>query len=161
MFIFYKRMCGIVCVIVCFLHVVHVVDNVLAVRLDCNYRWEIPPGNIESQGSWPDYLLFSGIYRDVWLICTDNVYIPSYGQQISDLLGLNYNLSTSLSNMRIYNAEYDEGWVKWGFRGDTNTANDVSLEGSLSAGTYIGCDNEQELSCLLGEDYFVLRGVMV
>ncbi len=58
-------------------------DNVLAVKIDCNYRWEIPPGNVESQGSWPDYFLFSGLYRDVWLVCTDEVYIPLHGQRIT------------------------------------------------------------------------------
>ncbi|MBN1309171.1 MAG: beta galactosidase jelly roll domain-containing protein [Chitinispirillaceae bacterium] len=57
--------------------------NVVAVKLDCNYKWEIPPGNIESRGSWPDYFLYSGLYRDVWLITTGDIYIPSHGQKIS------------------------------------------------------------------------------
>ncbi|MBN1130890.1 MAG: hypothetical protein JXA71_18015 [Chitinispirillaceae bacterium] len=62
--------------------------NVLAVRLDCRYRNNIPPGragtfnaagnNIE----YPDFFLYSGLYRDVWLVCTDNVCIPRNGQKI-------------------------------------------------------------------------------
>ena len=60
--------------------------NVLAVRLDCNYKWEIPPGNVPGTGSggeYPDFYIYSGLHRDVWLVCTDNVYIPLYGQKIT------------------------------------------------------------------------------
>ncbi|MBN1307901.1 MAG: beta galactosidase jelly roll domain-containing protein [Chitinispirillaceae bacterium] len=58
--------------------------NLLAVKLDCNYMADVPPGKLEVSGNeYPDFLLFSGIHRDVWLICTDNVYIPLYGQRIS------------------------------------------------------------------------------
>ncbi len=60
--------------------------NVLAVWLDCNYLWEVPPGNRPNTGyggEYPDFYLYSGLYRDVWLVCTDNVYIPIWGQQIT------------------------------------------------------------------------------
>ncbi|MBN2035476.1 MAG: beta galactosidase jelly roll domain-containing protein, partial [Chitinispirillaceae bacterium] len=62
--------------------------NVLAVRLDCRYRSNIPPGRagtFTSAGNnieYPDFFLYSGLYRDVWLVCTDNVHIPLYGQKI-------------------------------------------------------------------------------
>lgn len=58
--------------------------NLLAVRLDCNYVADVPPGKLEVSGNeYPDFLLFSGLNRDVWLICTGNVHIPLYGQRIS------------------------------------------------------------------------------
>jgi hypothetical protein len=31
----------------------------------------------------PDFYLFSGLYRNVWLVCTDKCYIPVNGQHIS------------------------------------------------------------------------------
>ena len=57
--------------------------NVLAVRLDNNYRWDVPPGNDGSRGIYPDYFIYSGLYRDVWLVCTDKCYMPLYSQRIS------------------------------------------------------------------------------
>ena len=57
--------------------------NVLAVRLDNEYRWNIPPGNDGTLGIYPDYFIYSGLYRDVWLICTDKCHIPLYSQRIS------------------------------------------------------------------------------
>jgi len=58
--------------------------NVLAVRLDCNYRYDVPPGKLDTVGNeYPDYQLYSGMHRDVWLVCADNVYIPLYGQKIN------------------------------------------------------------------------------
>lgn len=58
--------------------------NLLAVRLDCNYMPDVPPGKLEAEGNeYPDFLLFGGLHRDVWLICTENVYIPLYGQRIT------------------------------------------------------------------------------
>jgi beta-galactosidase len=60
--------------------------NVIAVRLDCNYLWEVPPGNKPNTGyggEYPDFYIYSGLYRDVWLVCTDNVHIPIWGQQIT------------------------------------------------------------------------------
>lgn len=56
--------------------------NVLAVRLDNRYSLVIPPGDDATTG-YPDYYIFSGLYRNVWLICTDQCFIPLYGQQIS------------------------------------------------------------------------------
>ncbi len=58
-------------------------ENVLAVRLNNNYNAAIPPGCDGSAGIYPDYLLFSGLYRDVWLVATDDCHIPLYGQQLS------------------------------------------------------------------------------
>jgi hypothetical protein len=57
-------------------------ENVLAVRLDNRFTQAIPPGRELTVG-YPDYYLFSGLYRDVWLICTDQCHIPLYGQRIS------------------------------------------------------------------------------
>lgn len=57
-------------------------QNVLAVRLDNRFTQSIPPGRELTVG-YSDYYLFSGLYRDVWLICTDQCYIPLYGQRIS------------------------------------------------------------------------------
>lgn len=61
-------------------------ENLLAVRLDCTYRWDIPPGNVPNTGAggeYPDFYIFSGLYRNVWLVCTDNVHIPAYGHRIT------------------------------------------------------------------------------
>jgi hypothetical protein len=58
-------------------------DNVLSVRLANNYEWSIPPGNDGSIGVFPDYFIYSGLYRDVWLVCTDKCYMPLYSQRIS------------------------------------------------------------------------------
>jgi hypothetical protein len=57
--------------------------NVLAVRLDNNYLWSIPPGNDGSRGIYPDYFIYSGLYRDVWLVCADKCHMPLYSQRIS------------------------------------------------------------------------------
>lgn len=57
-------------------------DNILAVKLDNNYSSSIPPGRLGNT-SGPDFFLFSGLYRNVWLVCTDKCFIPQYGQQIS------------------------------------------------------------------------------
>jgi Beta-galactosidase/beta-glucuronidase len=61
-------------------------QNVLAIKLDCTYSINIPPGNVlggPNGGEYPDYYIFSGLYRDVWLVCADNVSIPLYGQKIT------------------------------------------------------------------------------
>ncbi|MBN1308305.1 MAG: hypothetical protein JXA18_10340 [Chitinispirillaceae bacterium] len=74
-------------------------QNLLAVRLDCNYKWEIPPGNVPNSGAggeYPDFYIFNGLYRDVWLVCTDNVYIPAYGHKITTP-----ELSSSSGTVRI------------------------------------------------------------
>ena len=54
------------------------VDNVCAIKLDNTRSIDIPPGSMN-----PDYYLFSGLYRDVWLLYADSVYIPFCGQQVS------------------------------------------------------------------------------
>ena len=39
---------------------------------------DVPPGTLDTTGNeYPDFLLFSGLHRDVWLVCTDNVYIST------------------------------------------------------------------------------------
>ena len=57
--------------------------NVLAVQLDNTPSKEIPPGRVAGDPTPADYYLYSGVYRDVWLVTTDQCYIPPYGQQIS------------------------------------------------------------------------------
>ena len=74
-------------------------DNVLAVKLDNTYSADIPPGHGD-KGSI-DFYLFSGLYRDVYLIRTDKAYIPSWGQQVS-IDGQKFTTSTvSLSSPKI------------------------------------------------------------
>jgi hypothetical protein len=71
--------------------------NVLAVRLDCNYRSDVPPGKLDTAANeYPDFLLYGGLHRDVWIIYTDNVYIPPYGQKISTPV-----VSGNSANVRI------------------------------------------------------------
>jgi hypothetical protein len=55
--------------------------NVVAVRCNAGNDGSIPPGGDGSQ--MPDYELFSGMYRDVYLICKDSVYVPVRGQKIT------------------------------------------------------------------------------
>lgn len=63
-------------------------ENTCAIKLDCRYRGNIPPGRAGTYTTYgnnieyPDFFLYSGLYRDVWLVCTDNVYIPIHGQKI-------------------------------------------------------------------------------
>ncbi|MBN1308652.1 MAG: hypothetical protein JXA18_12080 [Chitinispirillaceae bacterium] len=54
----------------------------------------------------------------------------------ADLCGMNYEIYPNV-NIRTrvtgsFVSEYHEGWLKWCYRGDTSTANDASLSGSLS-----------------------------
>jgi beta-galactosidase len=51
-----------------------------AVKLDNTRSLDIPPGR---DGNAPDFFLFSGLYRDVYLITTGTVYIPFCGQLIT------------------------------------------------------------------------------
>jgi hypothetical protein len=58
--------------------------NVLAVQLDNRYNAMIPPGRtLDATIQAPDYLLYSGLYRNVWLICMDECSIPLWSQRIS------------------------------------------------------------------------------
>jgi hypothetical protein len=78
--------------------------NVLAVRLDNNYVWSIPPGNDGARGIYPDYFIFSGLYRDVWLVCTDKCFMPLYSQRITiprasaSAAGAEVKIATAVSN---------------------------------------------------------------
>jgi beta-galactosidase len=51
-----------------------------AVQLDNTRNADIPPGRT---GNAPDFFLFSGLYREVWLVTTNKVYIPFCGQFIT------------------------------------------------------------------------------
>jgi hypothetical protein len=56
----------------------------IAVRVNINNDVTIPPGGnnwTTNNGSAPDYFLFSGIYRNVWLLFKDSVYVPLRGQR--------------------------------------------------------------------------------
>ncbi len=56
-------------------------SNVVAIRLNNTYSTSIPPGGTGTSGT-PDYFIFSGLYRNVWLLFKDSVYIPDWGQRI-------------------------------------------------------------------------------
>jgi hypothetical protein len=56
--------------------------NVLAVQLDNTLSDVIPPGRTNYNGD-ADYYLYSGIYRNVWLVCADSCSIPLWSQRIS------------------------------------------------------------------------------
>jgi beta-galactosidase len=86
-------------------------SNLLAVRLDYHYRWDVPPGNVPStipgggaEGEYPDFLLFGGLCRDVWLVATGNVYIPLNGQQVSTPLA-----TSTLGAVRLRTAVRNDG----------------------------------------------------
>jgi hypothetical protein len=55
--------------------------NVVAIRCNAGTDGNIPPGG--DGGQMPDFELFSGMYRDVYLICKDSVYVPLHGQRIT------------------------------------------------------------------------------
>ena len=48
-------------------------DNVIAVKADNTYQTDVPPEGIST--SKPDYALFGGLYRDVYLVFTDPLHI--------------------------------------------------------------------------------------
>jgi len=52
----------------------------LAVKLDNTKSADIPPGRTDNG---PDYFLYSGLYRNVWLVTTGKIYIPFCGQFIT------------------------------------------------------------------------------
>jgi hypothetical protein len=49
-------------------------DNVIAVKLDNTYQKQVPPEHPD--GSTTEFELYGGIYRDVYLIATDKLYVP-------------------------------------------------------------------------------------
>jgi hypothetical protein len=55
--------------------------NVVAIRCNAGPVQNIPPGG--DGGQMPDFELFSGMYRDVFLVCKDSVYVPLRGQRIT------------------------------------------------------------------------------
>lgn len=99
--------------------------NVLAVKLNNQYSEKIPPGLRGIAGAadtYPDYYMYSGLYRDVWLVCTDNVYIPLYGQKIETK-----DVSTTSAKIRI----------------KTNVCN-ASADSKNCSMQYIVCDATQK-----------------
>ncbi|MBN2036826.1 MAG: beta galactosidase jelly roll domain-containing protein [Chitinispirillaceae bacterium] len=60
-------------------HIIRGENNVVAVMLDNSLDNDIPPGSTPAR---PDYLLYSGLYRSVWLHAKDSVYIPIYSQHV-------------------------------------------------------------------------------
>jgi beta-galactosidase len=52
----------------------------LAVKLDNTKSGDIPPGRTDNG---PDYFIFDGLYRNVWLVTTGMVYIPFCGPFIN------------------------------------------------------------------------------
>jgi hypothetical protein len=54
-------------------------SNVLAIRLNNAKTDSIPPG---WASAGPDYFLFGGLNRSVWIHFKDSVYIPVYSQQV-------------------------------------------------------------------------------
>ncbi|UCF00347.1 MAG: DUF4982 domain-containing protein, partial [Planctomycetota bacterium] len=48
-------------------------ENVIAVKVDNTYQEEVPPEGIST--SKPDFALFGGLYRDVYLVITDELHI--------------------------------------------------------------------------------------
>jgi hypothetical protein len=73
-------------------------SNVVAVKLDNVATDDIPPG------TYLDYVLFSGIYRDVWLTTTGDVHIPYCGQLIDPIdvstTGGKFRVRTKVTNSR-------------------------------------------------------------
>jgi beta-galactosidase/beta-glucuronidase len=54
-------------------------NNVIAISLNNTRSADIPPG---WANSGPDYYLFGGLNRSVWLHFKDSVYVPVYSQQV-------------------------------------------------------------------------------
>ena len=110
--------------------------NVLAVRLDNTFSGTIPPGCAGASTTiYPDYYLFSGLYRDVWLVSTDKCFIPLYGQQISVAKGPYsagapvtiktkvLNTYTTAKSIKVRHVlAYDEKQLNKGFLIDSATA---------------------------------------
>jgi hypothetical protein len=71
------------------------INNVVAVKLynaiDASSN-DIPPGTTTGR---PDYLLYSGLYRSVWLHAKDSIYIPIYSQFIQTV-----NVSAASAQVR-------------------------------------------------------------
>jgi len=68
--------------------VVRGASTLIALHCNINNDINIPPGGGpewagSDGGAAPDYLLFSGMYRDVWLMFKDSVYVPVRGQRIT------------------------------------------------------------------------------
>ena len=69
-------------------------SNVLAIRLNNAKSADIPPG---WGNAGPDYNLYGGLHRSVWLHLKDSVHIPVYAQQIIPLP----NTTATNSQLRV------------------------------------------------------------
>jgi len=69
-------------------------NNVLAISLNNVRSSDIPPG---WANAGPDYYLFGGLNRSVWLHFKDSVYVPIYSQQVLPLP----NASATSSQLRV------------------------------------------------------------
>ena len=69
-------------------------NNVMAVRLNNAKSADIPPG---WGSSGPDYNLYGGLHRPVWIHFKDSVYIPVYTQQVLPMP----NASATSSQLRV------------------------------------------------------------
>ena len=69
-------------------------SNVLAISLNNVRSSDIPPG---WGGGGPDYYLFGGLNRSVWLHFKDSVYVPVYSQQVLPMP----NASATSSQLRV------------------------------------------------------------
>jgi hypothetical protein len=69
-------------------------NNLLAVSLNNVRSSDIPPG---WANAGPDYYLFGGLNRSVWLHFKDSVYVPVYQQQVIPLP----NASATTSQLRV------------------------------------------------------------
>lgn len=67
-------------------------NNVVALSLNNAYNNDIPPG---SSSGRPDFLLYSGLCRAVWLHGKDSVYVPIYSQHVRTI-----NVSASSAQIR-------------------------------------------------------------
>ena len=63
-------------------NVVRGASTLVAVHGNVAYSTSIPPGGTGTSGA-PDFLLFSGMYRNVWIQFKDSVYVPIRGQRIT------------------------------------------------------------------------------
>jgi beta-galactosidase len=123
--------------------------NEVAVRLDCNYQDSIPPGRVgtystlgNASNGYPDFYLFSGLYRDVWLLCTDSVYVGYYGQKVSTPLATAAAARVRVrTRVRNDNSVAENVTVSWCVVDSSGTIVKVdSLAGSIPADTSLVFD---------------------
>lgn len=151
-------------------------DNVLVVELDSSERKEIPPfGNVV------DYLVYGGIYREVWIEKVDEVYIDNAFVrtlnilQPKKVLDIDVTLSQSASgelSFTLFDGDKKIGEKKTAFTGKVINAKwavgDVELwdtENPKLYTIYIKLNDSDEISvrfgfkeCRFMQDGFYLNG---